>query len=111
MRIVETRGRGPRLLALPRGIGKTDLRQHYQGSLGAMGGASDHADQRESVDADRAQGTRLLGGGNGEIFVRRRIFKAPGFRAQVTVANQLFDFPGQVALITGSSRGAARPYR
>jgi len=49
-----------------------------------MGGTPNDADKRESVEHDRAQGARISGRRNGEIFVRRRLAKTEGIRAEVT---------------------------
>src|SRR6185312_17343205 len=46
LRQIATRSRGPGVRALARRTGQAHLREHQQGSLAAMAGAPDHADQR-----------------------------------------------------------------
>src|SRR5271156_2531851 len=83
MCFIEARGRRPRLPPLSRRARTAHLRQRVEGSVGAVGGASDYADQRKSAHADRAQSSSVPGQGDGEVFLWGRVGEAEGVCAEV----------------------------
>src|SRR5690606_24750280 len=88
MREARSRGRGPRLSAVPRRAGPADLRERVQGSLGAVDPAADDAGQRKPAEPGRPEGPQIPGRANGEAFLRQRRGRRSRLRpAQDVAAN------------------------